>query len=102
MEYRFSTILPQETYSTDGLCDGLPVRVHGWAAAETSGTLEAQNDWKRFVSPLQHHHGGLGPSFGFMTVSMPECLPERFELVSYANEFAFLYDGTVPVHLYLL
>ncbi|KAK7972508.1 geranylgeranyl diphosphate synthase [Apiospora saccharicola] len=28
-----------------------------------------------------------------MAVSLPECLPDRFEIVSYANEFAFLHDG---------
>jgi hypothetical protein len=61
------------------------------------GTLEAQKDWENLVCPLQEHKGGLGPNYGFMTVSMPECLPERFEIVSYANEFAFLYDGILTL-----
>lgn len=28
-----------------------------------------------------------------MSVTVPECLPERLEVISYANEFAFLHDG---------
>ncbi|KAM7213323.1 Isoprenoid synthase domain containing protein [Rhypophila decipiens] len=34
-----------------------------------------------------------------MRVAMPECLPERLEIVSYANEFAFLYDDAMEAHL---
>jgi hypothetical protein len=34
-----------------------------------------------------------------MQVTVPECLPERLETISYANEFAFLYDG---IHSYSL
>jgi hypothetical protein len=93
MDYRFSTLLSPSDYSTDGLCDGIPVRKHIAADLEEIGAFRAQEDWSKFVKPLEGYRGGIGPAHSFMAVSLPECLPERFEIVSYANEFAFLHDG---------
>lgn len=45
------------------------------------------------VSPVEGYKGGLGEPFSFMCVTVPECLPESLEVISYANEYAFLYDG---------
>ena len=59
---------------------------------EDRGTLQAQKDWSRLVSPIGFYNGGLGPEYNFIQMIMPECRPERLEIVSYANEFAFLYD----------
>jgi hypothetical protein len=94
MEYKFSEVLSPTQYRTDGLCEGIPVRKHRAADLEEIGTFRAQEDWSKLVEPLSVFKGGLGPSHNFMALSLPECLPERFEIVCYANEFAFLHDGT--------
>lgn len=39
------------------------------------------------------YKGGLSHPYSFVGATVPECLPDRFELLSYANEYAFLYDG---------
>ena len=65
---------------------------------ENKGAIRAQEDWAKLVGPVKHYKGGLGAEFTFIRVTVPECLPERLEILSYANEFAFLYDGG----LYLL
>ena len=97
MQYQYSNLLEPSQYETDGLCDGLPVRKHVAEDLEEVGTFQAQEDWRRLVAPLSHYKGGLGPRHSFMAVSLPECLPERFEIVSYANEFAFLHDGMLSI-----
>ena len=33
------------------------------------------------------------PQFNMTAVTIPECLPDRLEVIAYANEFAFLQDG---------
>lgn len=60
---------------------------------ELQGIVRAQTDWSTLVSPLDGYKGGMGNRFSFIRVTVPECLPQRLEIISYANEFAFLYDG---------
>jgi len=93
MEYKYSTIVDPSTYETEGLCEGIAVRVNVSPDLEEIGTFRAQEDWKRLVGSFDLYKGGLGPKFSFMAVSVPECLPERLAIISYANEFAFLHDG---------
>ncbi|KAH9990889.1 terpenoid synthase [Xylariaceae sp. FL0662B] len=93
MEYQYSNLLHPSQYETDGLCDGLSVRKHVAEDLEEIGTFKAQEDWRDLVAPISNFKGGLGHKHSFMAVSLPECLPDRFEIVSYANEFAFLHDG---------
>jgi hypothetical protein len=93
MEYKYSTVVDPSTYETEGLCDGIPLRVHRYPDLEDVGTFRAQEDWSKYVNPVKGYRGGLGPSYSFMGVSVPECLPDRLEIISYANEFAFLHDG---------
>ncbi|KAH6670533.1 isoprenoid synthase domain-containing protein [Halenospora varia] len=38
------------------------------------------------------YKGGLSHPCSFVGATVPECLPDRFELLSYANEYSFLYD----------
>jgi hypothetical protein len=95
MEYRYSRLVDPETYVTDGLAFDIPLRIHRDPHKEISGALQAQKDWDGQVGPLRGYLGGLGPSYGFISVTIPECRPERLEVMSYANEFAFLYDGMV-------
>lgn len=94
MKFQYSTEVDPSTYETHGLDGGIRLRVHADPDnKERAGTLRAQNDWNRCVRPLANYKGGLGEAFGFIRACVPECLPERLETVSYANEFAFLYDG---------
>ena len=94
LEYRYSNEADPATYEpTHGLAEGIPLRIHKDSCKEIEGTLRAQKDWHENVSPLNNYKGGLGDRFSLMSVAVPECLPERLEVISYANEFAFLYDG---------
>ncbi|KAK3985823.1 hypothetical protein QBC44DRAFT_344987 [Cladorrhinum sp. PSN332] len=93
MEFRYSEQVDPSLYETHGLADGIPLRVHKDPFSEILGSLRAQRDWDRHVSPLYRgYNGNLGKRFSFVRVTVPECLPERLETISYANEFAFLYD----------
>lgn len=94
MDFLYSYEIDPATYVTHGLAEGIPVRVHREACREIEGSLRAQKDWSKHVKPMASYRGGLGDRFSLMSVSIPECLPERLEIISYANEFAFLYDGT--------
>ncbi|KAK8045010.1 hypothetical protein PG993_005034 [Apiospora rasikravindrae] len=87
MEYRYSTVVDPRHYQTHGLANGIPLRQHDDPDKEISGALRAQRDWGKF-----DYNGGLSDRFSLIRVTIPECLPERLEIVSYANEFAFLYD----------
>jgi len=97
MEFCYSKPLERGTYRDDGLAHGIPLRVHRDELQEIAGALRAQRDWSRFVSPVRSYHGGLGDRFSFIMVTIPECLPDRLEIMSYANEYAFLYDGTFKI-----
>lgn len=93
MEYKYSTLVDPATYETEGLCGPIPLRMHKDWDLEEIGTLRAQEDWRKLVGPVENYKGGLHPKYNFMAISVPECLPDRLEIISYANEFAFLYDG---------
>lgn len=45
------------------------------------------------VRPVVGFNGILGGTYGFVQVTVPECLPDRVEIVSYVVEFAYLCDG---------
>ena len=96
MDYRYSRVLHRTSYRDDGLAHRIPLRIHQDTVQETAGALRAQKDWNAFVGPVPNYHGGLGSRFSFVRVTIPECLPDRLELMSYANEYAFLYDGRPP------
>lgn len=93
MEFLNSRLVAKGTYLTDGLSLNIPLRTHREPYKERSGALHAQKDWEQQVSRLGLYHGSLGPEYGFLQVTVPECLPDRLEIVAYANEFAFMYDG---------
>lgn len=93
MDFRYSDLMDPSTYETKGLCDGIPLRMHREPSKENIGAIRAQSDWTRLVGPVGYYRGGLGAPYSFLRVAVPECIPERLEIISYANEFAFLYDG---------
>lgn len=95
MEKRFSKLIAASTYNSGGLTGGIELRRHIRPLSEDVGTIRAQEDWNRLVSPLKGYTGGLGPRWSVMQLAFPECLPDRLEVISYANELAFIYDGMI-------
>uniref|UniRef100_A0A093VXQ0 Fusicoccadiene synthase n=1 Tax=Talaromyces marneffei PM1 TaxID=1077442 RepID=A0A093VXQ0_TALMA len=96
MEYRYSERIDPKTYETHGLCDGIELRIHKDPHGEIKGALRCQHDWAKLVAPVnQPFWGTLGDPYSFIRVSIPETLPERLEILSYANEFAFIYDDAI-------
>ena len=93
MEFRSSTVVDPMTYETDGLCESIPLRWHNTPEIEEIWTLRCQEDWRKYVGPLGFYKGGLGPRWSFIATTIPECIPERLGIVSYANELGFLHDG---------
>ena len=103
MEYQYSDVLDPSSYETHGLDLGIPLRVHNDTdASEIRGAQRVQNDWTKLVKPVQGYKGGIGERFSFIGACVPECLPERIEIISYSNEFAFLYDGEVLSIRYII
>ncbi|OAG09799.1 terpenoid synthase [Paraphaeosphaeria sporulosa] len=96
MKYIYSNLIPPSSYSTQGLCADIPLRCHRNANMDEHGTIRLRNDWQTHIGSLPSStHGGRGPMYNFTSVTIPECLPERLEGVSYAMEFAFLHDDLV-------
>jgi hypothetical protein len=93
IQHQHSKLVDPSTYNDLGLCGGLPLRVHKHAHLADKGARRAQEDWKRLVGPIRNFTGCLSPRFNGIAVAIPECIPERLETVTYANEFAFLHDG---------
>lgn len=96
MEYQYSEVVDPSVYETDGLVakkNMLSLRRHKDTFSEIIGSLRAQRDWSEHVCPVYGYQGGLGDQYSFIRLTVPECLPERLEVISYANEYAFLYDG---------
>jgi len=91
---QYSTLLDPSTYqdTTEGLCDGLPIRLHRDHEVEDVAILRLHEDWKANVGPLGGFRGTLHPRHSFMSLTVPECLPDRLDVLSYANEFGFLHD----------
>jgi hypothetical protein len=95
MEYRNSTIVDPSTYETEGLCEGILLRVFQNQEVEDFGVIRAQEDWRKHVAPLGFKRGSLGPQWNFLSVAFPETLPERMEVLAYFDEFIFLHDDVV-------
>ncbi|KAF5252850.1 hypothetical protein FANTH_2174 [Fusarium anthophilum] len=61
--------------------------MHRDSAKEVNGALRAHKDWDRYVRPMNGYEGGLADPFGFISVTIPECRPERLEIVSFLQPF---------------
>ncbi|KAF7194703.1 Ophiobolin F synthase [Pseudocercospora fuligena] len=99
MEYQYSYQLDPSSYDSQGLCNGIPLRVHRNSDLEEAGTIRLQTDWRRYVGhlPVQSYGSTMGPIYNFTSVAIPECRPDRIELVSYIMEFGFLHDDLIDV-----
>ena len=95
MEFKYSYPVDPSKYDDDGLCEGYPLRNHRDAELVDLGTLRAQEDWRRLVGPLGTYKGGLGAEYNFVSLALPECLPDRIEVIAYLNEMVFIHDDMV-------
>ena len=96
MEYKYSYQFDPSSYDSEGLCDGIPLRVYRNTDLEEMGNIRLHNDWRKYVGPLPITSGGtMGPIYNFTSVTIPECRPDRLELVSYLVELAFLNDDSL-------
>lgn len=100
MEFLYSEKVDPRTYETHGLCTGIDLRRHKDPMGEIKGAIRCQTDWSKLVGPTRNYKGTLGDPFSFIRVAIPESLPERLELISYANEYAFLYDGILAFFVF--
>jgi len=94
MVFENSTRVDPCSYESMGLFENLPVRISKYEQLANKGCLRAQEDWKRHVGPIGGFSGCLSKC-NLIAVGLPECLPGRIEAIAYANEVAFLHDGTV-------
>ncbi|KAF5381830.1 hypothetical protein D9757_008332 [Collybiopsis confluens] len=92
MELLYSTKVDSSQFDSEGLCDGVELRKNNFTELEDRGALRARADWAKYVRPIPKYRGTLGPEYSFLSVCIPECIPERMEIVAYGNEIAFLYD----------
>ncbi|KAG8158274.1 hypothetical protein KVR01_012035 [Diaporthe batatas] len=92
MEFNYSEIVDPSSFDTEGLCERIDVRMSKFTNLEDRGAIRAHEDWNKHIGPCREYKGTLGPRFSFISVAIPECIPERLEVVAYANEFAFLHD----------
>ncbi|KAL9609842.1 MAG: hypothetical protein Q9167_005409 [Letrouitia subvulpina] len=96
----YSTIIDSSQWDTEGLCKGIDLRRHVAGDLEEVGAFRAQEDWRRLVGPLEKpYRGGLGPELSFITAAVPECLPDRMEITSYALEFGFMHDDVIDKNI---
>ncbi|KAI0398029.1 putative geranylgeranyl diphosphate synthase [Xylariaceae sp. FL0594] len=97
MEFRYSSVVDPSTYDTQGLCDGIPVRYHRNAELEEIGILKCHKDWRKSMGPLGLYGGCFGPRWNFLSVTVPECLPERLEILGYLTEAGLLFDDVIDM-----
>ncbi|KIK55681.1 hypothetical protein GYMLUDRAFT_248492 [Collybiopsis luxurians FD-317 M1] len=95
MEFLYSTKIEPSAYDTEGLCGDIELRLHNLSCLEDRGSIRAQEDWNKYVSPVTEYRGSLGPVYSVTSVILPECLPDRIELVAYINEIGFLHDDVI-------
>lgn len=92
LNYRFSKAIKCPEYEESGLCEGIPLLLSKEAILADLGAVRAQEDWLKHIGPLVNHRGGMGPEISFIPAIIPECLPDRLEVMGYANEFGFMHD----------
>ncbi|KAI0977017.1 fusicoccadiene synthase [Xylaria arbuscula] len=97
MEYRYSQLIDPRNYGNHGLCDGISLRVHHNVDIEEHGVIRLRNDWHRYVGsmPSVSLGGSMGPIYNSTSATIPECHPDRLEIVSYIMELGFLHDDLV-------
>jgi hypothetical protein len=80
MQFRYSSLVDPSEYDDDGLCAGYTLRINRDQELIDLGTIRAQEDWNENVGPVGFYKGCLGPQYSFISVAVPECLPDRIEI----------------------
>ncbi|KAK0643758.1 isoprenoid synthase domain-containing protein [Cercophora newfieldiana] len=89
----YSFVIDPSTYDTRGLCPGMEARVHNDHLDTDLSVIGALEDWRELIGPASPvYKGGLGHPYNSIPISIPECMPDRLNIVTYATEFAFLQD----------
>lgn len=104
MEYRYSHLVEpssDEAAALENLAGGLlPIRVHRDAKLADRAAFRARKDWKRLLgfplsTPEGEGCGTVGPRYNFLSVLVPEMLPDRLELCAYVLEMLFFMDDAM-------
>ena len=94
-EFKNSYLIDPATYDTRGLCPGMHARVHNDHKDTDLSIIGALEDWRELIGPVTTiYKGGLHQEYSSVPISLPECLPDRINIISYATEFGFLEDDT--------
>ncbi|KAH8126288.1 geranylgeranyl pyrophosphate synthase [Trichoderma asperelloides] len=100
IDLKWSYPLDPTSWDDEGLCQGISLRIHVAADLEDIGIFRVAEDWRRMVGPLERpFKGGMSERFGFITCTVPDCRPERMEIISYALEFGFIHDDIVDQNI---
>lgn len=99
MESLYSSALnsSQHETQTGGLPGNVPIRVHSHQCLEVLAIFKARSNWcgGTAVKNVQvaGSNGCIHPMYGGLSsLTIPECLPGRLPIVSYANELFLLLD----------
>ena len=93
MDMQYSSVLdPSSLGDLQGLCNGLEIRLHNDHQVEDLAIIRAHEDWEENVGPIGDFKGIMHPRHSLVSICMPGCLPERLDIVAYANEFGFFHD----------
>jgi hypothetical protein len=95
MNYQNSTVVSPSCYETQGLCDGIPLRIGKCLEAEDRGAVRCCQDWKRLCGFVPVPVSSLGPRYNFLSVAFPEMISDRMETLAYFNEFGLMLDDQV-------
>ena len=96
MEFKYSSVVDPSTYDDFGLYDSIPLRVSNFGHLADEGSNRARDDWKRYTGKYPETTSGLCPHFHhFLSATIPECLPERMEVLGYLSEFGLSHDGAI-------
>jgi hypothetical protein len=87
MEYHYPRVARCLRFEASGLCTGIPLRLHKDSTVADLGAVRAQEDWRKHIGSLENYRGGMGPEISYIPAIIPKCLPDRLEVIGYANEF---------------
>lgn len=93
MELRHSFAVDASEFDGDGLFEGVPLRASKYQVLSDMAIIRADQDWREHVGPLPTvYRGSLHRRYNATAATVPECLPDRIEVVAYMIELGYLFD----------
>jgi hypothetical protein len=90
---KYSSVVDPSTYDTWGLCPGMEARVNNDYRDMDLAMVGALEDWRELIGPASPiYKGGLHERWGSIPITIPETLPDRLSIITYATEYGFLQD----------